>query len=46
MIAGVVTAFSFSAFLSVCAWAWSRRNRARFEQAAQLPLSDEPEMRS
>jgi cytochrome c oxidase cbb3-type subunit 4 len=42
MIAGLVTAILLLAFLGIAAWAWSARNRARFAEAAQLPLADEP----
>ena len=33
-----VTVLSFIAFLGIVAWAWSRRNAARFDEAAQLPF--------
>ncbi|MEO7335583.1 MAG: CcoQ/FixQ family Cbb3-type cytochrome c oxidase assembly chaperone [Caldimonas sp.] len=36
-----VTLLSFIAFIGVMAWAWSRRNVQRFEEAAQLPFADE-----
>ena len=36
-----VTLLSFAAFIGVIAWAWSRRNAARFSEAAQLPFVDE-----
>lgn len=35
-----VTVLSFVAFLGIFAWAWSRRNSARFDEAAQLPFVD------
>ena len=35
-----VTVLSFFAFIGIAAWAWSRRNRAGFEAAAQLPFLD------
>ena len=38
-----VTLFSFVAFLGLVGWAWSRRNRARFDEAAQLPFAPEAE---
>ena len=38
-----VTLFSFVTFLGVMAWAWSRRNRDRFDEAAQLPFAPEAE---
>lgn len=43
MISGIVTAVLLLAFVLIAAWAWSARARPRFEEAAQLPLRDEPE---
>ncbi|UUX97911.1 cbb3-type cytochrome c oxidase subunit 3 [Aquabacterium sp. J223] len=34
------TLASFAVFLGLCVWAWCRRNRARFDEAAQLPFED------
>ena len=42
MISGIVTAVLMILFLGVCVWAYSAKNRPRFEAAAQLPLNDEP----
>jgi len=36
-----VTILSFVAFLGVFRWAWSQRNRSRFDEAAQLPFTDD-----
>ncbi len=36
----VVTLLSFAAFVGIVAWAWSRRNAARFDEAARLPFMD------
>ncbi|HEY9096344.1 MAG TPA: cbb3-type cytochrome c oxidase subunit 3 [Hydrogenophaga sp.] len=36
-----VTVVSFLTFLGIVAWAWSRRNKAGFDEAAQLPFQDE-----
>ena len=36
-----VTMLSFFAFLGVVVWAWSRRNKTRFDEAANLPFADE-----
>ena len=36
-----VTVLSFFAFLGVVVWAWSRRNKTRFDEAANLPFVDE-----
>ncbi len=34
----VVTIVSFACFVGIVGWAWSRRNRSRFDEAAQLPF--------
>ena len=36
-----VTLLSFVAFIGVIAWAWSRRNKKRFDEAANLPFADD-----
>ena len=36
-----VTVLSLLIFLGIVAWAWSKRNRAEFEDAANLPFQDE-----
>jgi cytochrome c oxidase cbb3-type subunit 4 len=36
-----VTVISLMTFLGIVAWAWSRRNQARFDDAALLPFQDE-----
>ena len=41
-----VTIVSFVAFIGIVAWAWSRRNRASFDEAARLPFADERESKS
>ena len=35
-----VTVLSFACFAGIWAWAWARGNRARFDEAAQLPFAD------
>jgi cytochrome c oxidase cbb3-type subunit IV len=37
----IVTVLSLLAFAGIVAWAYSRANRARFDEAAQLPFADE-----
>jgi cytochrome c oxidase cbb3-type subunit 4 len=37
-----VTVLSFFIFAGIVAWAWSRRNREAFDEAAMLPFADEP----
>jgi len=34
----VVTVVTFVCFIGIVLWAWSKRNQARFDDAAQLPL--------
>lgn len=41
MISGIVTASLLLAFIGITAWAYSSRNRARFEAAARLPLHED-----
>ena len=36
-----VTVVSLLVFIGIFAWAWSRRNRDRFDEAARLPFQDE-----
>ncbi len=35
------TIVSLACFVGIARWAYSRRNRARFEEDAMLPFSDE-----
>ena len=37
----IVTVISMLTFLGIVAWVWSKRNKDRFEEAAQLPFQDE-----
>ena len=34
----IVTLLAFVAFIGIVVWAWSRRNQADFDEAAQLPF--------
>jgi cytochrome c oxidase cbb3-type subunit 4 len=36
-----VTVVSLFAFLGIIGWTWSRKNRAAFDEAAQLPFVEE-----
>ncbi|QCB45112.1 cbb3-type cytochrome c oxidase subunit 3 [Hydrogenophaga sp. PAMC20947] len=36
-----ITVVSLLTFVGIVAWAWSRRNQADFDEAAQLPFQDE-----
>jgi cytochrome c oxidase cbb3-type subunit 4 len=35
------TLMCFAAFVGIVVWAWTRRNRARFDQAARIPFEQE-----
>jgi cytochrome c oxidase cbb3-type subunit 4 len=37
----LATLLSFAAFVGIACWAYSRRNNARFEEAARLPFDGE-----
>ena len=37
----IVTVAIFIIFLGIVAWAWSSRNAASFEEAAQLPFKQD-----
>lgn len=37
----IVTVVSLVVFLGIVAWAWSKRNKDSFDEAAQLPFKDE-----
>ncbi len=41
LLRGLTTVLAFACFLGIIAWAWSSRNRMRFEEAAALPLHDD-----
>ncbi|MCU0869123.1 MAG: CcoQ/FixQ family Cbb3-type cytochrome c oxidase assembly chaperone [Burkholderiales bacterium] len=43
----LVMLVSLALFGGIAAWAWSARNRARFDEAARLPFEiEEPETRT
>ena len=37
----IVTVVSLLTFVGIVAWAWSKRNRASFDEAARLPFGDD-----
>ncbi len=41
-----ITLLSFVVFIGIFAWAWSRRNQSRFDEAARLPFAGERGERS
>ncbi len=36
-----VTVVSILVFVGIVAWAWSKRNKSNFDEAAQLPFKDD-----
>jgi cytochrome c oxidase cbb3-type subunit 4 len=38
-----MTVIMFAVFLGICAWAWSGKQRARFDHAAHSVLDDDDE---
>lgn len=39
---GLATLFAMIAFIGVWAWAWGRHRQKRFDDAAKLPLEEDP----
>ncbi|MDO7645159.1 MAG: cytochrome c oxidase cbb3-type subunit 4 [Reinekea sp.] len=39
----LATVFTTVAFGAVCFWAYSGKNKQRFDEAANLPFADEPD---
>lgn len=42
IVRGLSTVMAMLAFIAVCVWAYSRRRRDKFEEAAKLPLEEDP----
>jgi cytochrome c oxidase cbb3-type subunit IV len=40
LLRAAVTLLSFAGFIAIVAWAWSRRRKAAFDEAALLPFQD------
>ncbi len=40
-VQGIGTLLAMLAFIAVCLWAYSGRNKERFEEAARLPFADD-----
>jgi len=38
---GIGTILAMAAFIGICVWAWSSKNKADFDKAAQLPFADD-----
>ena len=41
ILRGVATLLAMLAFVGVCLWAYSRRRREQFDEAANLPLEED-----
>ncbi len=37
----IATVLMFVTFIGIVIWAWSRKNKASFDEAAQLPFKDD-----
>ena len=46
VVAGAVTLILMVLFLGIVVWAYSSRNKRRFERASRLPLEDGAEYRN
>jgi cytochrome c oxidase cbb3-type subunit 4 len=40
VLRGIITAVSLACFVGIVLWAYSPRNKARFDEDARLPLDD------
>lgn len=38
---GIFTAMALIAFIGVCIWAWSKKRKRSFDEAANLPFADD-----
>lgn len=38
---GLGTVFALTAFISICFWAYSAKNKTHFEEAGNLPFADD-----
>lgn len=38
---GIGTILAMAAFIGICVWAWSSKNKADFDKAAQLPFAED-----
>ena len=41
LLRSIVTVVAFIVFIGIVIWAWSRRNQARFDEAARLPFEQD-----
>jgi len=40
----ILTVLSFTCFVGIALWAYNGRNKARFDEAANLPFDDDDEL--
>lgn len=43
MISGIYTAILLIIFLAIVAWAWSSKNKKKFDKYARMPLNEDNE---
>ena len=41
LLRGIITVVTLITFVGIVIWAWSGRNKARFEEAARLPFEQD-----
>ncbi|HMN21869.1 MAG TPA: cbb3-type cytochrome c oxidase subunit 3 [Ottowia sp.] len=41
VLRGIITVVTLLVFLGIVAWAWSGRNKTRFDEAARLPFEQD-----
>ena len=46
VLRSIVTVVSLITFIGIVMWAWSRKNRGSFDEAAQLPFIEEEQERA
>lgn len=44
LLRGIITAVSLLIFLGIVMWAWSGRQRERFEEASRLPFVEREDL--
>ncbi|MDO4637231.1 MAG: cbb3-type cytochrome c oxidase subunit 3 [Lautropia sp.] len=46
LLRGLITLFFLIVFLGIVAYAWSNKNKGRFDEAAMLPLNEPNEKKN
>ncbi|MDO5290559.1 MAG: cbb3-type cytochrome c oxidase subunit 3 [Pseudomonadota bacterium] len=41
LLRSIVTVVALAVFIGIVVWAWSARNKARFDEAARLPFEQD-----